>query len=93
MAINRITDLLVQEYARQPEPVLTDDLRIYIRGELQRIEQSLTSLTEAAIQVADAEPQSPVRGMVRYFVSPWAPLGASPTSGLVVYNGTSWVAV
>lgn len=93
MAINPITDLLVQEYARQPEPVLSDDLRIFLRNELQRIEQSLTSLTQAAIQVADTPPENPVRGMVRYFVAPWAPLGASPTAGLVVYNGTAWVAV
>jgi hypothetical protein len=30
--------------------------------------------------------------MVRYAVSPWNPLG-NGTQGLVVYNGTTWVAV
>ena len=46
----------------------------------------------ATIVVSEIEPPNPIKGMVRYAVSPWNPLSNS-FSGLVVYNGSAWVAV
>ena len=92
MAVSDKTDLLVSKYVRRQYPQLEEGVRRYIQNELQRIEQSITTLADAAIQVTDTPPDNPVKGMVRYNISPWDPLGDSST-GLVVYNGTSWVAV
>ena len=92
MALNDKTNILIQQYARTQFPVLEDGIRVYIQDELQRIETAIRSLTEAAIQVTESEPETPIKGMVRYAVSPWDPLG-SGFEGLVVYNGTSWIAV
>tara|TARA_Y100000289_G_scaffold66058_1_gene81288 strand:+ start:195 stop:473 length:279 start_codon:yes stop_codon:yes gene_type:complete len=92
MAISSKTDLVVEKYSRQPYPVLEEGQRKYIQDELQRIEQSVARLADAAIQVADAAPDNPVKGMVRYAVTGWDPLGNS-FQGLVVYNGNAWVAV
>ena len=64
----------------------------YISEELQRIEQSTTSLANASIQVSDNPPSAPVKGMVRYAVSPWDPLG-NGLSGLVAYSGNALVQV
>ena len=65
-------------------------VRRYFQDELQRIEIAIGTLAQAAIQVTDNEPANPIKGMVRYAVSPWNP-GSS--DGLYVYNGTAWVAV
>lgn len=92
MAVSDKTDLLVSKYVRRQYPQLEEGVRRYIQNELQRIEQSIATLADAAIQVTDTPPDNPVKGMVRYNISPWDPLGDSST-GLVVYNGTSWVAV
>ena len=92
MAVSDKTDLLVSKYVRRQYPQLEEGVRRYIQNELQRIEQSIATVADAAIQVADTPPDNPVKGMVRYNISPWDPLGDSST-GLVVYNGTSWVAV
>ena len=92
MAVSDKTDLLVSKYVRRQYPQLEEGVRRYIQSELQRIEQSISTVADAAIQVTDTPPDNPVKGMVRYNISPWDPLGDSST-GLVVYNGTSWVAV
>ena len=92
MALSDKTNLLVNKYIRRQYPQLEEGLRRYISDELQRIEQSTTSLANASIQVADAPPDAPVKGMVRYAVSPWNPLG-NGFSGLVVYTGNAWAAV
>lgn len=92
MAINDKTDLTVAGYSRSQRPVVTENITKYTIDELQRIERSLDSLVRAAIQVADQEPENPQKGMVRYNLSGWDALGDGST-GLVVYNGTSWVAV
>ena len=73
-------------------PSLEDSLKLYLRDELQAIEKSIQTLADASIQVADAAPENPRKGMVRYAVSPWDPL-SNGFSGLVVYNGTAWAAV
>ena len=92
MAVSDKTNIIVSKYVRQQYPQLEEGVRRYIQDELQRIEQSLASVTNAAIQVTDTAPDNPIKGMVRYAVSPWNPLGDN-TTGLVVYNGTAWVAV
>ena len=92
MAISDKTDLVVNKYVRRQYPELEEGVRRYIQGELQRIEQSLQTVTQASIQVADAAPDNPVRGMVRFNIDPWDPLGDG-SEKLIVYNGTAWVAV
>ena len=92
MALSDKTNQLVNKYIRRQHPEFEEGLRRYITDELQRIEQSIGTLASAAITVAEAPPDNPVKGMVRYAVSPWNPL-SNGFSGLVVYNGTAWVAV
>lgn len=92
MAVSDKSNVVVSKYVRQQYPQLEEGVRRYIQDELQRIEQSLASVANAAIQVTDTAPDNPIKGMVRYAVSPWNPLG-NGTTGLVVYNGTAWVAV
>jgi hypothetical protein len=92
MSVSDKTNVVVQTYTRGQYPVMEEGLRRYFQDELQRIETAINSLAAAAIQVADSPPQNPIKGMVRYAVSPWNPL-SNGFSGLVVYNGTAWVAV
>ena len=91
MALSDKTNALVQSYTRSQYPLLEEGVRRYIQDELQRIEGSLRTLVQASTQVSETPPTNPVKGMVRYAVSPWDPLG-NGFSGLVVYNGTAWVA-
>ena len=92
MSLSDKTNLLVQNYVRRQYPEFEAGIRRFIADELQRIELSTTSLANASIQVADNPPANPVKGMVRYAVSPWDPLG-NGFSGLVVYSGNAWVQV
>jgi len=92
MPLNDKSNQLVTKYVRRQFPELEDGIRRYISDELQRIEQSISTLASASIQVTDAAPDNPVKGMVRYAVTGWDPLGDGST-GLMVYNGTAWVAV
>ena len=92
MSLSDKTNLLVQNYVRRQYPEFEEGLRRFIADELQRIELSTTSLANASIQVSDNSPSAPVKGMVRYAVSPWDPLG-NGFSGLVVYTGNAWAAV
>lgn len=88
-ATSERTDAIVQRYSRRVLP--TGELRDTLGNEFQNIERTLSSVTEATILLADAEPTTKRRGMVRYSVSPWIPV--SGHSGLVVYDGNSWSAV
>jgi hypothetical protein len=90
MALSDKTNLLVQPYVRTQYPVLDEGIKRYIQDELQRIESSIRSLALAAIQVTEDPPEQPVKGMVRYAVSPWNP---GSGDGLYIYNGTAWVLV
>ena len=92
MAVSDKTNVVVQTYQRTQYPVLEEGIRRYFQDELQRIEIAIGTLAQAAVQVSDDEPDSPIKGMVRYAVAPWDPLGNGFT-GMVVYNGTSWAAV
>ena len=93
MSLSDKINMLVSPYARRQAPNLNPDfLPNYLQEELRELEASIRSLSDASVQVADRDPESPRKGMVRYAVSPWNPLG-NGTQGLVVYNGTAWVAV
>ena len=84
------TTAVVERYSRRVLP--TGDLRDVMGNELQNIERTISSVTEAAILSADAEPETKRQGMVRYAVTPWDPL-SNGTTGLVVYDGNTWSAV
>lgn len=92
MSVNEKNNVVIQKYNRSNVPLLDIDLRKYIQDELQRLENAIRSLSIAGVEVLDEPPLNPIKGMVKYNVSPWDPLGNS-SSGLVVYNGTAWVAV
>ena len=92
MAVSDKTNVVTQSYTRGQYPVMDEGIKRYFQDELQRIETAINSLATAAIQVADSPPENPIKGMVRYAVSPWNPLN-NGFSGLVVYNGTAWIAV
>ena len=92
MAVNEKTNTVIQPYNRSNVPLLDVDLRKYIQDELQRLETSIRSLNTAGIEVLDEPPLNPVRGMVKHNITPWDALG-NGSEGLVVYDGTAWVAV
>ena len=92
MPINRNTDLVISRYSRDNVPAQIAKLDTYLNEELQRIETAIRDLADASIQATDSPPPNPKRGMVRYNILPWNPLN-NGYSGLLVYNGTAWVAV
>lgn len=93
MALSDKLNLIVNRYVRRQLPTLrNDDVGRFLQEELRELEASIQSLADASVQVTDREPEGLRKGMVRYAVSPWNPLG-NGTQGLVVYNGTTWVAV
>jgi hypothetical protein len=92
MPINRNTDLILNRYTRSSVPDDTDDLPRYLTEELQRLESIVRDMSDAAVQATDNPPPIPKKGMVRFSILPWNPLGNNAQQ-LVVYNGTAWVAV
>ena len=92
MATNEITDVVINPYTRRPIPSIEASIILYLATELQNIENSMKSIIEGSIQVVDNPPDKPKKGMVRYAVAPWNPLGNN-FEGLVVYNVTAWVQV
>ena len=73
MALSEKTNLLVTDYTRQQYPQIEEGVRRYIQEELRRIETSIGTLIRSSVQVADDPPENPVKGMIRYAVSPWNP--------------------
>ena len=92
MAINEKTDLVTTRYSRRNYPSIDENVKQYLVDEFQRIENTLSSMVDAVIQTTDQAPSNPRKGMIRFNVLPWNPLGNN-SQGLVVYNGTAWVAV
>ena len=92
MAINEKTNLVLNGYLRGKSPVFQEGYERYVQDELQRIEASLRSLVTAGVEVLDQPPKNPVKGMLKYNISPWDPLSDS-SEGLVLFNGTTWVDV
>ena len=87
MTVSDKTNVVVQTYTRGQYPVMENGLRRYFQDELQRIEIAIGTLAQAAIQVADTPPTNPVKGMVRYAVSPWSPVGS--TAGITVNHAVT----
>jgi len=85
MTLSDKTNLVVQTYQKTQYPVMEEGVRRYFQDELQRIETAISSIALAAPQVADDPPENPVKGMVRYAVSPWSPVG---TASSVTVNYT-----
>ena len=81
--INPRTNVVPQRYARigpgDPE------------GDFEALRVVLDDLAYLIPQVADEAPTRPRKGLIRYAVSPWNPLGTG--DGWVYYDGTSWVAL
>ncbi len=93
MSLSDKINMLVSRYVRRQVPNLNPDfLPNYLQEELREVEASIRSLSDASLQVADSEPASPRKGMVRYAIAPWDPL-SDGTQGLVVYNGTAWASI
>lgn len=92
MSLSDKINVLVRSYTRRPTPTLEASMKNFIQEELREIEASVKSITDACIQVSNEAPSGPRKGMVRYAVSPWDPLG-NGFQGLVVYNGSAWVQV
>jgi len=92
MAVNEKRNVVLNPYNRGITPLLEQDLRKYIQDELQRIETSIRSLITAGVEVLDEPPLNPVRGMVKYNISPWDAIGDG-SEGLLVFNGSSWARI
>lgn len=92
MAVNEKNNVVINGYVRGKTPVLEDGFARYLQDELQRIEAALSSLTSAGVEVLDEPPKNPIKGMLKYNISPWDALGDG-SEGLVLYNGTAWVDV
>lgn len=93
MSLSDKLNLLVNRYVRRQIPLLAkENLGNYVQEEYREIEAVIQSLADASIQATDRQPDNSRKGMVRYAISPWDPKGDG-SEGLVVYNGTSWVAV
>jgi hypothetical protein len=93
MAINYRADQTVLRYVRADFPADLDvpqGLRTFLQEELDTLQQALSELTDGAVQVAEAEPSPKRKGMVRYAVAPWDPLGTG--DGFVYWNGSAWTA-
>jgi len=87
MTVSDKTNVVVQTYSRGQYPVMDAGIRRYFQDELQRIETAIGSLAIASIQVADTPPANPIKGMVRYAVSPWSPVGS--TTGITVNHAVT----
>ena len=87
MTVSEKTDAVVQPYIRSQYPVLDEGVRRYVQDELQRIETSIRTLVTSAVQVSESEPSNPVRGMIRYAISPWSPVGT--TIGVTVNHAVT----
>ena len=58
---------------------------LFADSEFADLERTLKTLNNLIPQVADAEPAVPLKGMIRYAVSPWDPLGSG--AGIVPASG------
>ena len=92
MTVNERTNVVINGYLRGKAPVIEEGYLRYLQDELRRIESSLRSLVVAGVEVLDEPPQNPIKGMLKYNVSPWDPLGDS-SEGLVLYTGNAWIDV
>ena len=89
MAIDQLTDMIVDAYVTIPSPADRENFKAYVFEEFLKIEASLNQLAEAAPQAVDVAPSDPRKGMIRFALSPWDP--GSGSDKFYGYNGSSWV--
>jgi hypothetical protein len=82
-------DILIQPYLKAERPALEESIKAYIDGELQKLQETIDLLTEAAVTVTDVEPTAPRVPSVRYQKQPWDPFDDG-SEGLVYWDGASW---
>lgn len=92
MAVNAKTHVVHQNYQRGIPPIIEEGIIKYLQDELQRLETAIKTIGAGSIEVLDEPPINPLIGAVKYNISPWDPLG-NGSEGLVVWNGSAWVAV
>ena len=96
MALNARADMVPPEYAPSPPPFTgnpDDETVRYLVEELDTLKATLAEVIQGLPQVTNKAPTNPRRGMIRFCVSPWDPLGTS-FEGYVVYgNAGTWVAL
>ena len=92
MAVNEKNNVVLRGYQRGLTAVLDDNIIRYLEDELQRIENAVRSLLVAGVEVLDEPPKNPLKGMLKYNVSPWDAIGDG-SEGLALYNGNAWVRV
>jgi hypothetical protein len=63
----------------------------YADVQYTHIERAIRTQNLLVPQVADREPETPLRGMIRYAIDPWHPLSSTAgDDGLVFFDGTDW---
>ena len=92
MAVNEKNNVVLRGYQRGLTAVLDDNVIRYLQDELQRIENAVRSLLVAGVEVLDKPPKNPLKGMLKYNVSPWDAIGDG-SEGLALYTGNAWVRV
>lgn len=90
---NDVHDLVITPYVRATPPSSEPATVRYLNQQLQRIQRTMSDLTDAAEQVYAQAPANPRRGMIRYAVSPWSDTLSG--EGLYIYKGPSvgWVKI
>jgi hypothetical protein len=83
MAITK-NDQTISAYRKGRLPQSTKDTHLFLADETDRLERTVTQLSDAALQVAEAEPEKKRRGMLRYALSAWM------TEGWYGYDGSAW---
>ena len=95
MALNARVDMVPLKYAPSPPPFTgnpDDETVRFLIEELDLIKAILAEVVQGLPQVADTAPESPRRGMIRFCIAPWDPLGTTAQT-YVKYDGTAWVAL
>lgn len=89
--LDRKRDAVPSHYT--PASPMAGDTRLVLQQELNRLTFVLRELVVLVPQAADEAPEWPRRGMQRYAISPWEPLGPGTSPVWVQYDGTTWVAL
>ena len=92
MAVNEKNNVVLNGYQRGSTPVLEEERHPLSTGRTSTIENSIRSLVVAGVEVLDEPPKNPIKGMLKYNISPWDALGDG-SEGLVLYNGNAWINV
>lgn len=67
---------------------------VYNEEQLEGIERAIKQLNYLIPQVSDSAPPNLIRGLIRYAIDPWHPLGSTAgDDGWVYYDGSTWVAL